>query len=328
VATPVPIDLRRLAVAVAVVLAAGRVRAETPRASLVVTRGPGAEDCPDVAAITARVRALTASDALDPRPDAPRDTWIQVELLRVLPGYRAVLSARGKRQGTRTIEDVGPSCRSLGEAVSITLVMLLDPALAESPPAELRTEPARASPPQPQEPSRPHRAWALGAEASGGAALAVLRHPAPFVELGPRIRFARHGHASAGGGLVFPDRFEVVEHTVQLSLWYGYARASWLLFDRDGSELALVAGMSAGSLLGRGDGFETYHARSLLWLAGAAGAELDAALSSALLLSARVLLLAPLIHEGFRVSVGGSPHSAFDTPPLGGALSLGLVAEL
>src|SRR5262245_60454234 len=192
-----------LAVAACVLLLAGSVSAEPapPRAALVVTRGPGAEDCPDGDAIAVRVHGMGGADVLASSPEAPRDTWIEIELSRVLSGYRAVISARGRRHGTRTIDDVGPSCASLGDAVAITLVMLLEPELRREAPspltaataAPLVVPPADTPLPPPEKAPGTPRLLRPGGEAQGGATVAVLGHATPVLEIGARLGIGQRG---------------------------------------------------------------------------------------------------------------------------------------
>src|SRR5262245_51916025 len=108
-------------------LPSGRVGADPIHAALVVTRDDGARDCPDSAVLGARVETVAGKELFAAAGDAARDTWVQVEFVRSITGYRAVISARGQRQGTRALDDVGPECSSLAEAVAVTLAILLDP---------------------------------------------------------------------------------------------------------------------------------------------------------------------------------------------------------
>jgi hypothetical protein len=321
------VRLGALLLAVTATTAAHAVGTAPPRAQLVVTRGAGAEDCPDVTALASKVRAMTAADVASSAADMPRDTWVEVELSRVLFGYRATISARGLRHGTRTIDDVGSSCSSLADAVAITLVMLLDPEVAPEPPPRPPPAPAIATAPPTNPAAR--RAFIPGAEAAGGVSFAVLAHPAPMLELGVRAGVGARLGLVLGGGLVFPDRVDVAGGSVKLGLAYGYLRGSLSLLEHAGTLLAIVAGPTLGSLSGEGSDYDVpMPAHHLVWVAVAGGPELRAALSSWLTWSARLFMVAPLIHQGFRVDDGGKPTLAFETPPLGGMLTFGAVAEL
>jgi len=104
-----------------VTMVAAPSRADPSRASLVVTRDDGSRECPDSTTLGARVEVVAGKSLFPSNAAEPRDTWVQVEFVRAITGYRAVISARGKRQGTRALDDVGPDCASLAEAVAITL---------------------------------------------------------------------------------------------------------------------------------------------------------------------------------------------------------------
>ncbi len=322
--------LGRAALVVALVVGAPRrAEAEQPRASLVVTRAPGAEDCPDTAAVSARIRPLMRSEIVGATSDVQPDTWIQVELVRELAGYRAVISARGKRQGTRTIDDVSESCASIADALAITLVMLLDPEPARPamPPLQPPLEDVRL-PPLPNPPPPPARVrepfLRPGGEANGGAAIGVLHHAAPLLEGGPRLGLGSRAILAAGGGFVFPDRAPLGGRSVKLDLTYAYLRAGAWILESGATDLAFVVGPLLGSLGGEGSGFDVPGTRHLLWGAATAGAELFASLAPPFAWSARLLVLVPLVNQGFSVVRAGETERAFRTPSLGGLLSVGL----
>lgn len=325
---PVRTELVALAAWLIAMTLAMTTRAESasaPRAQLVVTRGAGAEDCPDASLLSTRIRGMSTADVAVSEAPTPRDTWVEVELSRVLSGYRATISARGRRNGSRTIDDVGPSCTSLSDAVAITLVMLLDPQGAQE-----TTAPSPASPevlPTPSE--EPRRAFTAGVEGTFGASLAVLEHPVPVLELGARADIGERFGVAAGGGLVFPDRVAVAGGSVKLGLFYGYLRGSAALFERASTRLVFVAGPALGSLSGEGSGYDVpMPSQRLLWLAVAGGPELRAALATWLAWSVRLLAVVPLVHQGFSVNDAGKPTDAFETPPVGVALTFGVVADL
>lgn len=303
---------------------AGALPAHAERLSpaLVVTRAPGVEDCPDANGVAARVRAMTQEDPLEARPGVPRDTWLEVEFSQTLAGYRAVITARGRRQGTRSIDDVGPGCTSLADAVTLMLVMLLDPELAQAKRAPALTEGA-TSDDRARSRHRTSRV-SLGAEASGGATLGVLEHGAAFVEAGARIGFAHSLALALGGGFVFPDHASAPPGRVTLDLGYGYVRFSGTVFEHAGTRVALFLGPSIGSLGGSSDGFDYRPDRRLFWSAGVFGVEAFAVLSGPFSWSARLFAVTPFRYEGFYVTNAGERQRAFRTPGFGGALSLGV----
>lgn len=323
-------ELRRLGAFVLAVTATSTVHAagsEPPRAQLVVTRGAGAEDCPDATALTTKTRAMTAADITPDSAEMPRDTWINVELSRVLSGYRATISARGRRHGTRTIDDVGPRCGSLADAVAITLVMLMDPELSSEAPPKPSTPAVVMPPPPPSAP--PARLLTPGAELAGGASFAILEHPAPLLELGAHLGIGERAGVALGGGYVFPDRVTSAGGEVRLGLAYGYLRGSFALLKSTSTSIVFNGGPLLGSLSGAGEHYDVPKpTQRLLWLAVAGGPELRATLASWLSWSMRLMLVAPVIHQSFRVNDAGTPRIAFSTPPLGATLTFGMLAEL
>jgi hypothetical protein len=329
-------DLLAGALAACGLLPIAAARAEPLHASLVVTRAEGAEDCPDTAGVAARVRRITGMDVVQAVGDEPHETWVQVELVRVLSGYRAVISARGRRQGTRSIEDVGPGCSSLADAVAITLVMLLDPDVSREreairvrapvPGRSLSSSPAPMQPAAPREPKSARAAseLGLGGEASAGASVAVLSHPGPLIEAGARLRVGSIWAFASGGGLLLPDRVAAPGGSVELELVYGYLRACATVVDG----FALCLSPFFGSLAGTGRNYDDYDTRRLLWVAAAAAAELRAPLSASVFWHARATALLPLLRHGFSVDGGAGTTRAFRTPLVGAMLALGISAEL
>jgi hypothetical protein len=333
-----------LSTAIAIATLTGVAVAEPIRASLVVTRSEGAEDCPDAAALVERVRGMTGEDTL--RVDAGEGvaaTWVSVELSRAFSGYRAVIVARGARHGTRSIDDVGPGCRSLAGALAITLVVLLDPEVRRDgapsvlirpqhlpkpsvvPPAPAPALPAGAGPP-PTRHAGDRQALALGAEAHAGGTLGVLEHAVPFVRGGGRLRFGRFV-LGAGAAYVMPDRVAAPGGAVDLGLWFGYlVVCARLVSTGETSVLGCVESM-AGALSGSGDAYQSWVERRLPWFAASGGFELDASIARSFRWSARALALAPLVRQAFRVEVDSVAFEAFRTPRVGGQLTLGLVWE-
>jgi hypothetical protein len=311
--------------------------AEPPRGSLVVTRDDGSRDCPDAAGVAERVRQMAGSSMVDAATSEARDTWIQVELTRAFGGYRAVISAQGRRQGTRTIDDVGPGCSSLADAVAITLVMLLDPELeraVEQPPLPAPAEPAifsrsRGERQKPVElPQQRPSSLIAGAEVAAGLSFAVLDGSAPFAEGGARLQLGRWVSFGAGGGFVFSDRARFGGGSVDLELGYVYLRGCGSFFSSLRARMELCLQPMLGSLRGAGN-YAKPGTGSALWFAAAAVAEIYGPFTSSAFWSLRVLALAPLtIGQGFSVIEAGERKTAFEVPAAGGMLSVGVRADL
>jgi hypothetical protein len=311
--------------------------AEPPRGSLVVTRDDGSRDCPDAAGVAERVRQMAGSSMVDAATSEARDTWIQVELTRASGGYRAVISAQGRRHGTRTIDDVGPGCSSLADAVAITLVMLLDPELeraVERPPLPAPAGPAifsraRGERQNPVElPQQRPSSLIAGAEVAAGLSFAVLDGSAPFAEGGVRLQLGRWVSFGAGGGFVFSDRARFGSGSVDLELGYVYLRGCGSFFSSLRARMELCLQPMLGSLRGAGN-YAKPDTGSALWFAAAAVAEIYGPFTSSAFWSLRVLALAPLtIGQGFSVIEAGVRKTAFEVPAAGGMLSVGVRADL
>ena len=118
----------RLLVAAASGTSLAAAQTHSPRAALVVTRGEGAQDCPDSVLLAERVRAVAGASVISAELDSTRfETWVQVAITRNFGGYSAQISTSGARHGSRALDDLGPSCASLADAIAVTLAIFLDP---------------------------------------------------------------------------------------------------------------------------------------------------------------------------------------------------------
>jgi hypothetical protein len=343
VVTRVPSELAAALVAVFVTALVPPLGADPLRASLIVTRDDGSRECPDSAVLAARIETIAGKSLVASEPAEPSDTWVQVEFVRAISGYHAVISARGARQGTRALDDVGPDCASLADAVAITLAILLDPAAtakgeAAAPTATSAALIAANAPPQhpvdmtplagspadeaARSPSR------LGLEASAGASVGVLEHATAMVEGGGRLHFGPVFVLGAGGGFFFPDRVEFGSGTVTTSLAYGYVRACANTLPKRGMALEACLEPMIGALRGEGHDYDSSSSDTVLWSAIAALFQLYAPLGGDVFWSLRGRVLAPLARHGFAVSVAGQTEQAYEVPPIGGTLALGIEGEL
>lgn len=335
---PIRIELVTLLWGLAFATVTSAASAEPPRASLVVTRDDGARDCPDAAGFAERVRLIAGTSMVDAATSEARNTWIQVELTRAFGGYRAVISLQGRRHGKRTIDDVGPGCSSLADAIAITLVMLLDPELeraAEPPPvpvAAASSAPASA-PRQVEKPvlrqaSQPAH-LVVGAEFAAGLSFSVLEGSAPFADGGARLQVGRWVSFGAGGGFVFSDRARFGSGSVDLELGFVYLRACAAAVSSPRARIELCLEPMLGSLTGAGNGYAAIHTKSVLWPAAAGVIQLYGPFAPNAFWSLRVLALAPLVKDqGFSVVQAGVRTPAFELPAAGGMLSVGVRADL
>jgi hypothetical protein len=353
VVTPGRTELTRALLAALLTTVAAPSRADPGRASLVVTRDDGSRECSDSAALSRRVEVIAGKSLFSSNENEPRDTWVQVEFVRQISGFRAVISAHGSRQGTRALDDVGPDCGSLAEAVAVTLAILLDPATAQnesiqasslagvsvaenlfseppplpspiSPPAKAPVDAPRDSPKTETERAR----RVFGVEAGAGAALGVLDGLALFVEGGGRARLGEVFVLGAGAGYVLPDELQFAEGSVGMSLTYGYVRACANVLPKRRVIVEACLEPMLGALRGEGRGYETNEVEWVFWSAAAALFQSYGPISDEVFWSLRARVLAPLAQRGFSVEQQNSAEPAFELSPVGVTLSAGIEAEL
>jgi hypothetical protein len=129
-------------IAVAVALAAGDGRAAAapaaePATRLDYVRGPGAESCPDRAAVMAAVAARLGYSPFS--NDGPR--VLRCEIARAGAGLRAQIALRdagGAVSGARTLASERSDCRDLLPAMLLVLSVAARPPGASQEPADLR----------------------------------------------------------------------------------------------------------------------------------------------------------------------------------------------
>jgi hypothetical protein len=336
------ISLHRLFVVFFTVALGGALRAETPRGALTVTRDDGTRDCPDSTDLAARVEYITGRRLFDAGATTASDAWVQVAFVRELGGIRAVISAAGTRKGTRTLDDVGPGCASLADAVAVTVAILLDPA---APPTAASARQAEAVLPAPipapttalridtpavavEPPVTVDEFPSYGIEASFGASIAVLEHATPLVEAGLRVRLIELFRLAVGGGFLFPDRVAYSTGTIDLTMTYGYVRGCTPLVQGKKTTLELCAEPMFNALRGSGNDYDNPDSRWVFWPSLAGVLQAYGTISQSTLWSLRALVLAPLIRQGFSVNSDGVPEQAFIVPPVGAMLELGVEVEL
>jgi hypothetical protein len=94
------------------------------KGSLHVTRESGAEACLDESQLRAQIEAALGRPVLAEGKDA--DVVVEVRIRPVGKGFVGDVSAKGKRQGERSLEDPGPTCEVLAGALAITIAILLE----------------------------------------------------------------------------------------------------------------------------------------------------------------------------------------------------------
>jgi len=329
------LGLGSLALAAATLLWPTRSWAQPAPASLVVTRGEGADDCPDAPNLAEQVRRLTGFAVIDAGPVASKasDGFIQVAIVRNFGSYRAEIHAFGAHHGNRALEDLGPSCSSLADAIAITIAIFLDPYATLTTPAP-RAELTRATMRGPSKPAvdpKPKRPWQprLTLDLAGGVAFDALAHTMPL--LGGRIgvRVAERWAFSLGGTGVFSDSQQAPGGTVDLGLSFasalGCGRA---LGEAEAARLDFCAGFFLGSLTGTGQGYPKHWTQHVVWSAVGAGPELVLPFAPRMAWTAAWLGALPLARHGFEVESQGLRSRPFHESAAAGLLTLGVRGEL
>jgi hypothetical protein len=299
---------------------AGVARAEATAATLVVTRGAGAEDCPTAEGLAERVRAIGAGRLLQTNLQQPSATWVYLELTHDLGRYTAFLQTRGRQQGSRTLSDVSANCASLSDAVAVTLALLLDegqPTSKPAPPPTLR-EPSSA--PRPSR-KKPRYAVSLG----GGVGIGLLAETTPSASAGLDTTLGPHLRLGIGAGTTLPQRVHYLQGYTELQLSWGYARACALVGrSKSGVELSVCASPMLGALSGAGKRYDFSAKKRWLWAALAGGPELSGPLSEPSFWWISAMAIAPLTLRGFAVTVDGKRHDTFVVKSFAASASLGL----
>jgi hypothetical protein len=314
---------------------APRAAAQTqvPKAALIVTRGEGAQDCPDSAALAERVRAVAGANVVSAEPSsAAFETWVQVAIARTFNGYSGQISTSGLRHGSRTLEDVGPSCASLADAVAVTLAILLDPYAGAPPPKAASPTICPARPPAPAKPDEP-RDWQppslFSVAAGAGVTLNVLEHAMPLLTAHAGLHLSPRWSLSLGGGYVLTDATSSPGGEVELSLAYVDLGACGRALGESG-ELRLNWCLAAmfGSLRGSGRGYESEFSKNSPWVAAGVGPDVVFPITRTFswIVSGHAVL--PLVRNGFDVEANGSRVQAFRPSSVGGLLSLGVRGDL
>jgi hypothetical protein len=303
----------------------------TPRAALVVTRGDGAQDCPDSVLLAERVRGVAGAQVISAElGSASFKTWVQVAITRNFSGYSAQISTSGLRHGKRALEDLGPSCASLADAIAVTLAIFLDPYANPLPPpappavtVSPRSPEPKSQPPEAPQPTR------FFLSAGAGVTLNVLQHAMPLLAASAGLHPTSKWSLSLGGGVVLSDTSASAGGEVELSLTYADLRGCGrALGEAERAHLDWCLAAMFGSLRGSGRGYEEDLSKRASWLAAAVGPDIVFPFTRSLswILTGEVVL--PIIRNGFDVRTNGSQTLAFRPSAVGGMLSLGVRGEL
>jgi hypothetical protein len=284
-----------------------------------VVRSPQANDCPDAASLAAAVERLSGAVRLTPEQGTEGLTSFTVRFLRRDDAYSAVVEARGALVGERIVDDVAPSCDGLVDAVAVTLSLLLDELPKHSPPSEAPLPPPavsaaesdRAAPSS----SEPRSDFGRLA-ASGGILAGIVRPVAPAMGLAGQWGFASHWSAEASTHWIPQQELPLPPGEVFLSFVAFSALACWApLSELLPIQTTMCAGLAAGALWGRAQGF-TYDSSSVrFWFAAQLEVRLSGQIAGPLGWTLVASPMVPLKPQSF--SVDGLPDGiAYGAAPV------------
>jgi hypothetical protein len=296
--------------------------ARPERATLIVTRGTGADDCPAAQGFAERIRAITANRTLQTDPRAETDTWVYLEITHDLGRYSALLQTRGRQQGSRALSDVSSNCASLSDAVAVTLALLLD---AREQVSELVTRQPRSTPEKPPRTSSGSEKLRYGVVLGGGVGLGLLAVPTPWATGGLEAMLGHRLRLGIGGAITLPQRLHYLQGYTELKLAWGYARGCALaLRSESGVELMLCVSPMLGALSGSGKRYDFSRTKRWSWFALSGGAQASGPLAAPSFWWLSLMAVAPLTLRGFAITVDGEQHDTFVMNGIAATASLGL----
>ena len=284
-----------------------------PRLS--VARGAGAQGCPEADALRQQVEAVLGRPVF---ASEPVDTGFDIEIGAIDDGgFVATIRVTGARRGQRTLRDTGPGCEGLGDAVALSVAMMLDgrapiESPAPPPPTTPPVEPARRDEPRP---SSTLRVWVVGGATSG-----LLTSPSPYI--GGGVELLR-GQALVGLGAIWTpeQRISLGPGAVAVGLTALKARGCVRV-------VPAVAGcglLGAGYFRAVGVEYKQNDTVAPLWVAAGLGVQIGSRVAGPVGWTLQLDGLASLREQRFWVDEVGT------TPPLprvGVMLAAGLWAQI
>jgi hypothetical protein len=313
---------------------------------IAVEREPGAEDCPDTAALAARVEAIIGHGN---RADA---TPYRVTFSRSAQAFTAAIRSGAEGTNVRYLDAREPNCSALAHATAIALAVLFDADLGGAtaePAPEKPAEPATSEPPA--APAPPTKAppsaeankggrepddlaesgsastatrkrvdpWlSIGAAALAGALRPVV--PALVADAGLEIEGFR---GTIGAMWALPQTIDLPPGSARENLVSGTLRACYALSRRGALRFDLCSGALIGAATAEARGFTTSEKHTELFLAFPAEVALSArSRFVGWQLSASALVLSP--PNQFEV---GGVGPTYRPPPVAGMFALRIFFE-
>jgi hypothetical protein len=290
-----------------------------PAAEFSVLRAPGAEDCPDATALRTRVEQITGTSTAA-RASTEPPLSVEVTFSREGERYRAALRTRGPKEGERFLEDEGPACASLAEAVGVTVALLLD----RTPRHDIAA-PRPAPPPPPPAATVPGRAFTGWIGVSAGPVFGET--PGVSLGFGPALGVEReHWSIELAGTETLSRSVSFASGTVRVGLTSGSLQLCRMI-DLAGPSLraGACARAAAGQYRGDGDGYPMNASVRNPWMAAGGGLRIGGVWGQRLLWGVSGLLLIPVRKQTFSVENAGV---AYESAAVGGMLAIELGVRL
>lgn len=313
----------RASLALVALLGVSREAAARPRLS--VARSPEASSCPDTEALRSQIEGVLGRPAFSQGSEGGPPLGFDVEIFAQNQGFAATIRVTGSRQGQRALHDAGPGCAGLGEALALTLAMLLDDRepLDQPAPTPAPTPAPGPAPKRPEPPDRP--ATSLRAWLGGGVAAGLLSSVRPVLAGGADLSLAGPVRLGLGARWVPSERIRLGPGAVEVALLGLDARGCLRLLAGSRASLDGCALLAGGFFQATGvDYLENRSARPG-WLAAGLGAQAAGTFAAPLGWVLRIDGLGSLREQRFLVrDVGLTPPLSRLSVTLHGGLSLAI----
>lgn len=322
--------LRRLAAAFAwafALLVAALARAQPAalhEVPLLVQRAPAASDCPDATALAERVNELVGRKALVAMGTPGQSFAFEIQFYKADEGYTAIMLAAGR---SRQLEDPGPTCAGLSDALALTLAILVDadeapPAPPPPPPPAKKAAPAPTFVPPPLPPPAPTEGPRLLGSPLVGVSTGLSGDAVPAAILAFDLRVFGPLSIALGFAWMPSQDFALAPGHVEVQLLHGQLAgclSSWRVLGR--VRLGACLQLDVGAIRGKGVGYDTTGEVTRPWTALGLLGLLDVPVAGPFYWSSRLSALVVTQQEGFRIDRVGV---AFDPAPVGLLVATGV----
>jgi hypothetical protein len=321
---------------------AGEARADDSLWSFSLTRGPGAESCPEDAALTAEAEAIAGRTVF-----GESNRRIEGAIERTESGHAAVLrvfAVDGAELGERAFSSEGESCDELGHAIALGLALIADGGL--EPPVEAPIEePAVEEPRPPIERPDPEPASRLSAPdlsrivpsdergpslaLSGGAVLGQLPRVALSLGLHGRVMLARRISAEAMIAAALPAGAEVAPDA-SAEFWSIELALAFCPYDdrAGGVSFAVCGGLAGGVIVSNAIGFPIAEDEIGFHGGPLAGLRLSVGVAESLAAELLATVEVDLVGTDFVLRRGTAIEPVYEVFPVLARLAVGLAIDL